>query len=82
MTVDTWIDVVINVPSNKLPELEIKEFGKKLKEERLGQGYSRKRAAKILGISEKSLQAYEEGNRVMTIAVFYKVKELFYGIIN
>ena len=77
MTVDTWIDVVVNVPSNKLPELDIKKFGKKLKEARLRQGYSRKRAAKILGISEKSLQAYEEGNRTMTIAVFSKLIILF-----
>lgn len=77
MTVDTWIDVVVNVPSNKLPELDIKELGKKLKESRLRQGYSRKRTAKILGISEKSLQAYEEGDRVMTIALFYKIYRLF-----
>lgn len=77
MTVDTWIDVVVNVPSNKLPELDIKEFGRKLKEARLRQGYSRKRASKILGINEKSLQAYEDGSRVMTIAVFYKVINLF-----
>lgn len=77
MTLDTWIDVVVNAPSNKLPELDIKEFGRKLKEARLKQGYSRKRAAKILGISEKSLQAYEEGNRAMSIAIFYKVKKLF-----
>ena len=77
MTLDIWIDVVVNVPSNKLPEPDIKEFGKRLKEARLRQGYSRKRAAKILGISEKSLQAYEEGNRVMTVAVFYKAIILF-----
>lgn len=72
MTVDTWIDVVVDVPSNKLPELDIKDFGKKLKEARLRQGYSRKRAAKILGISEKSLQTYEEGNRTMNVATVYK----------
>ena len=80
MTMDTWINVVVNVPSNKLPELDIKEFGKKLKEARLRQGYSRKRAAKISGISVKSLQAYEEGNRTMNVTVFYKVKELFGNI--
>ena len=80
MTMDTWINVVVNVPSNKLPELDIKEFGKKLKEARLRQGYSRKRVAKILGISVKSLQAYEEGNRTMNVTVFYKVKELFGNI--
>ena len=45
MTVDTWKDVVVNVPSNRLPELDIKEFGRRLKEARLRQGYSRKRAA-------------------------------------
>ena len=78
MTVDAWIDVVVNTPSNKLPDLDIKEFGKKLKEARLKQGYSRKRASKILGISEKSLQAYEEGNRTMTIAILYK-SIIFYG---
>ena len=77
MTVDTWIDVVVNVLSNKLPELDIKDFGKKLKETRLKQDYSRKRAAKILGISEKSLQAYEEGNRTMNVAVFYKLIKIF-----
>ena len=77
MTVDTWIDVVVNVPSNKLPELDIKEFGKRLKEARLRQGYSRKRAAKILGISDTSLQAYEDGNRAMAIAISYKAKQLF-----
>ena len=77
MTLDTWTDVVVYAPSNKLPELDIKEFGKKLKEARLRQGYSRKRAAKILGISDKSLQAYEEGNRTMNIAVYYKVVIFF-----
>lgn len=77
MAVDTWVDVVVNVPSNRLPKLDIKELGKRLKEARLRQGYSRKRAAKILGINEKSLQAYEEGNRVMTVAVYYKVIYLF-----
>lgn len=77
MTLDTWTDVVVYAPSNKLPELDIKEFGKKLKEARLRQGYSRKRAAKILGISEKSLQAYEEGNTIMNVAVYHKVKQLF-----
>lgn len=73
MTVDTWIDVVVDISSNKLPELDIKEFDRKLKEARLRQGYSRKRTAKILGISDKSLQTYEEGNRTMSIAVFYKM---------
>ena len=82
ITIDTWIDVVVNVPSNKLPELDIKEFGKRLKEARLRQDYSRKRAAKILGISEKSLQAYEEGNRTMTIAVFYKIYRLFSDFVS
>ena len=77
MTIDIWIDVVVNDQRYKLPELDIKEFGKKLKEARLRQGYSRKRVAKILGISEKSLQAYEEGNRTMSVAVFYKVKQVF-----
>lgn len=76
MTVDTWIDVVVNVPGNKLPKLDIKDFGKKLKEARLRQCYSRKRAAKILGISEKSLQAYEEGNRTMNITVYHKIQIL------
>ena len=76
MTVDTWIDVVVNVPSNKLPNLDIKEFGKKLKEARLKQGYSRKRAAKILGMSDKSLQAYEEGNRTINVAFLYKMTVL------
>lgn len=77
MTVNTWIDVVVNVPSNKLPELDIKEFARRLKEARLKQGYTRKRAAKILGISEKSLQAYEEGNRKMNVDLYYKVEILF-----
>lgn len=77
MTLDTWTDVVVYAPSNKLPELDIKEFGKKLKEARLRQGYSRKRAAKILGISDKSLQAYEDGNRTMNVTVYHKVKQLF-----
>ena len=78
MTLDTWIDVVVNVQSNKLPELDTKDFGKKLKDARLRQGYSRKRVAKILGISDKSLQAYEEGNRTMSVAVFYKAT-IFYN---
>lgn len=82
MTVDTWIDVVVNVPSNKLPELNIKEFGRNLKEVRIRQGYPRKRVAKILGISEKSLQAYEEGNRIMNVAAFYKLIILFPEITN
>ena len=82
MTLDTWIDVVVNARSNKLPDLDIKEFGKRLKETRLKQGYSRKRAAKILGISEKSLQAYEEGDRTMTIAVFYKIYRLFSDFVS
>ena len=77
MTVYTWIDVVVNVPSNKLPELDTKDFGKKIKDARLRQGYSRKRTAKILGISEKTLQAYEEGNRTMNVDVFYKISILF-----
>lgn len=77
MTVDTWKDVVVNVPSNRLPELDIKEFGRRLKEARLRQGYSRKRAAKILGINEKSLQAYEEGNRVINLIVYKKVTQLY-----
>ena len=78
MSIDTWIDVVVNASSNKLHELDIKEFGKKLKEARLRQGYSRKRAAKILGISDKSLQAYEDGNRAMNVTVFYKAT-IFYN---
>ena len=77
MTVDTWKDVVVNVPSNRLPELDIKEFGRRLKEARLRQGYSRKRAAKILGINEKSLQAYEEGNRVINLIVYKKATQLY-----
>ena len=77
MTVDTWKDVVVNVPSNRLPELDIKEFGRRLKEARLRQGYSRKRAAKILGINEKSLQAYEDGNRVINLIVYKKATQLY-----
>lgn len=70
-------DVVVNVPSNRLPELDIKEFGRRLKEARLRQGYSRKRAAKILGINEKSLRAYEEGNRVINLIGYKKATQLY-----
>ena len=72
----TWLLAIANGSMNNLEEVSAVEFGKLLYSKRNERRYSRKELADIIGISQESMKAYENGTRTMPLDVYYKLKQL------
>ncbi|MCQ2797700.1 MAG: helix-turn-helix domain-containing protein [Bacilli bacterium] len=77
--IDNWEEIVIKPGRHALTEVDIAKLGSKLKELRKFKEMYRADVCRYLGIAERTLQAYEEGDREISINYFYKLMQL-YGV--
>lgn len=53
------------------------EFGERLKQLRVGQGYTQQKLADALGVSKSAISMYENGVREPELALIQKMTQLF-----
>lgn len=75
--VENWESIVINANKHKLVDINLNKLGEQLKECRELHGYYRAEAARYLGIAEKTLKSYEDGEREIGINTFIKLVQLY-----
>lgn len=75
--IDNWETIVLNHNKHNLKEIDLKLLGHKLKELRELNGFYRVEVARFLSISDKTIEAYEEGIREIPITKFYKLMQLY-----
>lgn len=61
----------------EMEKLGLMDFGKILKEKRKENGYSQEYLAEKLGISRVNISNYEQGIKVPSLAVIWKLADLF-----
>ena len=76
---ENWEAIVLNSNKYNLTDVDLKAFGKKLKYFRERSGFYRAEAARYVGIAERTLKAYEDGEREIGINALYKLMRL-YGV--
>lgn len=74
-----WEVIVLNSHKHDLNEINLIEFGKKLKKLRIEKGFTRVDVSKFLTISERTLKSYEDGNREIGVKSLYKLIQLYGG---
>ncbi len=77
--IDNWNEIVLNSGDHVLVDVNIKVLGSKLMELRKNKGMYRAEVCRYLDIVERTLQAYEEGSREISINNFNKLMQL-YGV--
>ena len=77
--IDNWNEIVLNSGDHALVDVNIEVLGSKLMELRKNKGMYRAEVCRYLDIVERTLQAYEEGSREISINNFNKLMQL-YGV--
>ena len=72
-----WLDIVGNFKLNQLHEITNKEVGDAIRTAREYRSLNRFQVAKIIGINQDTLKAYENGSRTLPFDVYYKLVQLF-----
>ena len=72
-----WLDIVGNFKLNQLHEITNKEVGDAIRTAREYRSLNRVQVAKIIGINQDTLKAYENGSRTLPFDVYYKLVQLF-----
>jgi len=75
--IENWETIVLNQNKHNLKEIDLKLLGYTLKELRELNGFYRVEVARFLSISDKTIEAYEEGIREIPISKFYKLMQLY-----
>lgn len=75
--IDNWNEIVLNSGEHSLVDVDIETLGSKLKELRKDKGMYRAEVCRYLDIAERTLQAYEEGSREISINNFNKLMQLY-----
>ena len=75
--VDNWIDIVVEAKNNKPKNLNLVDFGKRIKDIRNKCELSQKRVAKVIGISVRALCNYEKGRTSISIEVLNKMMQVY-----
>lgn len=63
----------------QLKTISKEEIGSKIKSLRINKGYTRKQVADITGISDATIKAYENGERMLRLDVAYMLIQI-YGV--
>ena len=75
--IDNWNEIVLNSGEHSLVDVDIETLGSKLKELRKDKGMYRAEVCRYLDIAERTLQAYEEGSREISINNFNKLMQVY-----
>ena len=76
---DNWQEICFPGRQYQLKTITKEQIGEKIKALRISSGYTRKNVADIIGISEPTLKAYENGDRMLRFDVAYLLAQV-YGI--
>ena len=76
---DNWQEICFPGRKYQLKTITKEQIGKKIKAIRIAGGYTRKKIADIIGISESTLKAYENGDRMLRFDVAYLLAQV-YGV--
>ena len=76
---DNWQEICFPGRKYQLKTITKEQIGKKIKAIRIARGYTRKKVADIIGISEATLKAYENGDRMLRFDVACRLAQV-YGI--
>lgn len=68
-----WQEIMFPNGIGRLKQLDLIEFGKKLKEARINAGYNMEEVAGLIGVSVATLRAYENGKAAIRVDFLYKV---------
>lgn len=70
-----WVLIVYHPMHLYVEEVDIKEIGKLIQIAREDKGMSRLEVANIVGINFRSVEAYEKGERVIPLDIYFKIKQ-------
>ena len=76
---DNWQEICFPGRQYQLKTITKEQVGEKIKALRISSGYTRKQVADITGISEATLKAYENGDRMMRFDVAFLLMQV-YGV--
>ena len=76
---DNWQEICFPGRQYQLKTITKEQIGEKIKALRISSGYTRKNVADIIGISEPTLKAYENGDRMLRFDVAYLLTQV-YGV--
>ena len=68
---NNWLEVVFPNGQNRLKKLDKKKVGEFIKKARIESGYNKEEVAGLIGVAPATLRAYEEGNVLVQLDVFF-----------
>ena len=71
MIFENWQEIFFPGRKYQLKTITKEQIGEKIKAIRISNGYTRKQVADIIRISEATLKAYENGDRMLQFDVAY-----------
>ncbi|MBP5288945.1 MAG: helix-turn-helix transcriptional regulator [Clostridia bacterium] len=76
---ENWKEICFPGKKYQLKTITKEQIGEKIKALRINNGYTRKQVADITGISEATLKAYENGDRMLRFEVAYLLAQVYRG---
>lgn len=74
---ENWQEICFPGRKYQLKTITKEQIGEKIKSLRISSGYTRKQVADITGISEPTLKAYENGDRMLRFDVAYLLAQVY-----
>ena len=74
---DHWSEICFPQNRSKIKTVDKYQLGKIIKAERIDAGMSRRQVAELLQINEKTLNAYENGERLVRVNVLYGMAQIY-----
>ena len=79
---DNWQEICFPGRQYQLKTITKEQIGEKIKALRIRSGYTRKKVADIIEISEPTLKAYENGDRMLRFDVAYLLTQVYNVSLN
>lgn len=74
---NNWKDICFPERRFQISTVTKEQVGERIKRLRIQQGYTRQLIADVLGISEATLKAYENGDRMLRLDVAYQLTQIY-----
>ena len=74
---ENWQEICFPGRRYQLKTITKEQIGEKIRALRIKNGYTRKHVADIIGISEATIRAYENGDRMLRLDVAYQLVQIY-----